>query len=150
MESVFANPWYWIVGGAVLAGLEILAPGVFLLWIGLGAVTVGLLLTAFPDLPLAWQLLIFAGSMVASIGTGFLIQRHGRSEQTTAPLNRELNGMIGRTLIAVDDFTVGRGRVRVGDTTYSAVSTEPISAGSEVRVMAIDEGRLRVLPHQGQ
>jgi len=147
METLFANPWYWIVGGAVLAGLEIVVPGVFLLWIGLGAVVVGLLLTTFPDLPMTWQLLIFAGSMIASIGTGFFIQRHGRSEQTAAPLNREMDGMVGRTLIAVDDFVAGRGRVRVGDTTYPAVSTEPISSGSEVRVLAIDEGRLRVLPH---
>jgi inner membrane protein len=146
MEALFANPWYWIIGGAVLAGLEIVVPGVFLLWIGLGAVVVGLLLTAFPELPLAWQLLIFAGSMVVSIGAGFLIQRHGRSAQTAAPLNQELAGLVGRTVVAAGDFEVGRGRVKVGDTTYAAVSAEAVTAGSTVRVLAIDEGRLRVVP----
>ena len=32
------GPWSWIVLGLVLAGLELLAPGVFLIWLGLAAV----------------------------------------------------------------------------------------------------------------
>jgi membrane protein implicated in regulation of membrane protease activity len=148
MDILFANAWYWIIGGALLAGLEILVPGIFLLWIGLGAVVVGLLLAAFPGLSDAWQLLIFAGAMLASIGIGVFVQRRGRSAPNATQLNCELSNMVGRTFIAVDDFIVGHGRVRVGDTTYSAVSTEPVAANSTVRVMAIDGNRLRVLPYQ--
>lgn len=148
MASLFANPWYWIIGGTIIAGLELIVPGVFMLWIGLGALAVGLLLTAFPDLPMSWQFLIFAGAMISSIGSGFLLQRVGRNKQADAPLNQELAGFVGRVLIAADDFAVGRGRVRVGDTTYAALSTEAIAAGDEVQVIAIESGRLRVEPHQ--
>jgi membrane protein implicated in regulation of membrane protease activity len=145
MATLFANPWYWIIAGAVLAGLEIVVPGVLLLWIGLGAVLVGLLLAAIPDLPLAWQLLVFAGAMIASISSGFFLQRHGRSAQAASPLNRELEGLVGRQLLAAVDFSVGQGRVRVGDTTYPAIGEDSIAAGTSVRVVAIDAGRLRVI-----
>lgn len=121
MASLFANPWYWIIGGTIIAGLELIVPGVFMLWIGLGALVVGLLLTAFPELPISWQFLIFAGAMISSIGSGFLLQRVGRNKQANAPLNQELAGFVGRVLIAADD---------------------------EVQVIAIESGRLRVQPHQ--
>jgi membrane protein implicated in regulation of membrane protease activity len=147
VASLFANPWYWIIAGTLIAGLEILVPGVFLLWIGLGALLVGLLLSAFPDLSLTLQLLVFAFGMVGSIGAGYFVQRHSRSGQDLAPLNHELDGLVGLTLFAASDFELGRGRVRVGDTTYSAVSDDPLGAESAVRVVGIEDGRLRVIAH---
>jgi inner membrane protein len=51
---------------------------VFLLWIGLGAVVVGLSVLIAPDLSMAWQLLVFAGAMLGSIGFGFVVQRSSR------------------------------------------------------------------------
>ena len=35
------GPWSWWIVGLVFLGLEILIPGVFLLWIGLAAIVVG-------------------------------------------------------------------------------------------------------------
>lgn len=145
MEQLFAAPWYWVIAGVVLMGLEILLPGVFLLWIGLGALVVGMVLLAVPDLTLGWQLLLFAASMLTSIGTGFWIQRRGRSEQHERPLNQELQGLVGRRLAATSDFAQGRGRVRVGDTTYAAQCEAPVAAGDTVRVTAIESGRLHVV-----
>ena len=53
------GPWSWVVLGLVLMGLELLAPGVFLIWLGLAAVLTGLLDAA---LGLSWQTawLVFA------------------------------------------------------------------------------------------
>ncbi len=145
MEQLFAAPWYWVIAGVVLMGFEILLPGVFLLWIGLGALVVGMVLLAVPDLTLGGQLLLFAASMLTSIGTGFWVQRHGRSEQHERPLNQELQGLVGRRLAAASDFAQGRGRVRVGDTTYAAQCDAPVAAGDTVRVTAIESGRLQVV-----
>ncbi|PZO77934.1 MAG: hypothetical protein DI629_13420, partial [Mesorhizobium amorphae] len=37
------GPWFWVLLGLVLLAAEILAPGVFLLWIGIAALLVGAL-----------------------------------------------------------------------------------------------------------
>ena len=145
IEQAFDWTWAWVIFGAVLAGLEILIPGMYLLWIGLGAVAVGLVLARYPDLPLAWQMLVFAVSMVSSIGFGFWIQRRsGRSKQSKF-LNRELKAMIGQSYLAIAPFSVGHGRIKVQDSSYAAVSDEAIEAGDVVEVVAIVDGRPKVV-----
>ena len=37
------GPWAWIILGVVLIGLELPAPGVFLVWLGLAAIATGLI-----------------------------------------------------------------------------------------------------------
>lgn len=143
METLFDSPWIWIIAGAVIAGLEIVVPGVFLLWIGLGAFAVGLILTLAPDLPLAWQMLIFAVAMLSSIGLGFAIQRRSKAEGAPM-LNQDLQAMIGRRYVALADFEAGRGRIRVADTSFAVVSDDPIKQGELVEVTAIDGARPRV------
>lgn len=63
MAALLANPWLWRSLGAVLMALELLLPGLYLLWARLGALVVGLLLALFPDLPVPTQLLLFALTM---------------------------------------------------------------------------------------
>lgn len=147
LEPLFVSPWPWVIVGAILVGLEIVAPGVFLLWIGLGAVIVGLSVLIAPELPMAWQLLVFAVAMLGSIGIGFAIQRRSRISATATTLNRELDALIGRHVEAIDDFSGGQGRIRVGDTSYNAESDTPVAAGSRLRITAqTADGRFRVAP----
>lgn len=143
-EQMVISPWYWIIGGALLAGVEILVPGVFLLWIGLGAVVVGLVLWALPELSVGMQLTLFALAMLGSIGLGFVIQRKSGPKPGEPVLNQEMHDYIGRRFEALDDFVAGRGRVRVGDTSYSASCDGPVSKGEVVVVSAIDHGVLVV------
>ena len=135
--------WLWFIGGLLLIGGEIVLPGVYLLWIGLCALVVGVLVAVFPDLGLTWQLVSFALAMLGTVSLGFVIQRRG-SPPITGELNQELHALVGQRFVAASDFQVGVGRVRVGDTTYAAVSAEAIQAGDTVAVMAVVAGRLRV------
>ena len=61
MMDILSNlgNWIWPILGIVLMGLETLAPGVFLLWFGIAAIIVGILLFF---IALSWQgqLLTFA------------------------------------------------------------------------------------------
>ena len=136
-------PWLWFIGGLLLIGGEIVLPGVYLLWIGLGALVVGVLVAVFPDLGLTWQLVSFALAMLGTVSLGFVIQRRG-APPAAGELNQELHALVGQRFVAVSDFQVGMGRVRVGDTTYAAVSAEAIQAGDAVAVMAVVAGRLKV------
>lgn len=146
LERAFDLPWAWMIGGLVLAGLEIVAPGAFLLWIGLGAIATGLLLFAMPDLSLQWQLMVFAGAMLASVGLGAAIQLRGRGSDAAAGINVREKALLGRTFMAVQDFEAGQGRIRVGDGTWIATASAPIRAGQTVRVMAVEKGVAQVEP----
>lgn len=143
-EQMLISPWYWVIGGALLAGVEILVPGVFLLWIGLGAVAVGLVLWVLPELSVGMQLTLFALAMLGSISLGFVIQRRSGPRPGEPVLNQEMQDYVGRRYEVIDDFVAGRGRVRVGDTSYSASCDGPVGKGEVVVVSAIDHGVLVV------
>ncbi len=133
METALTNPWYWVIAGVILIGLEIVVPGVFLLWIGLGALLSALLIVLFPDLPSGWYFLFFAVALLSSGSLGFWIQRRGKQKAAGLPvLNQEMDGMLHKEYIAAVDFSVGRGRIRVGDTTYTALGPDSIKAGDIV------------------
>ncbi len=48
--------WHWLVLGVVMVVLEIIMPGIWFLWLGLGALITGTLVFVLPDL--AWQIQI--------------------------------------------------------------------------------------------
>lgn len=56
MEDYFSTLlfWHWWVLGLVLVVIEMVAPGFFLLWIGLAAGVTGLILVVVPGI--GWQL----------------------------------------------------------------------------------------------
>ncbi len=60
-----------VVGWGALALLlfaaEALAPGAFMLWIGIGAAAVFVLVAVFSDIPLLWQVIAFVLLSVVSI-----------------------------------------------------------------------------------
>src|SRR5947208_2321364 len=63
---VTLGTWNWLIFGFILMALELLAPGIFLFWLGLAALLVGLL--SFLIHP-SWQtqLLMFAVFVVAAV-----------------------------------------------------------------------------------
>lgn len=138
LETVFDASWAWLIAGVAIAGLEILVPGVFLLWIGLGALATGLVLTLLPDLPLAWQLAAFAGNMLAAVGMGILLQRKAAVDPAASMLNRELAGLVGTRTVATTAFAAGRGRIRIQDTTFAASSADTLAPGDLVEIVGIE------------
>lgn len=142
MSWLFDTPWLWWIAGAVLVGLELLVPGVFLLWIGLGAAATGVVLAALPGLPLTWQLLSFAALMFVALAAGIAVQR--RANAAGPQLNQELQSLVGRRFQSLVTFEHGRGRVQVGDSSYAAESAEPVMAGELVEVVGTEGTKLRV------
>ncbi|EHQ52495.1 MULTISPECIES: NfeD family protein [Ectothiorhodospira] len=147
LQTLLTNPWFWLIAGMILMGLEILIPGVFLLWIGLGALISAMFVALLPDLAFAWHLMGFSVTMLGACGLGFWLQRRGRAAQGDAPvMNREMDALLNREYIAATDFVAGRGRVRVGDTTYAAQGPDDVKAGDRVLAFSRDGIQLRVRP----
>jgi membrane protein implicated in regulation of membrane protease activity len=139
--------WIWLIGGLALAAAEMLAPGIFLIWIGIAALVTGGATLGF-DLPLIGQLAVFAASAVASV----LIGHHytGRSPIISDDplLNERTARLIGRTVTVVAPILHGEGRVRVGDGEWIATGCDaPI--GDKVTIIGAIGGRLVVEPVEG-
>lgn len=147
VSSLFTDlgPWTWIVLGLVLMGLELIAPGVFLLWLGFAAVATGLLDWAFD---LSWQAaaLTFAVLSVGSVLLGRALTRHPDEEdEGPSALNRRGHALIGRVFTLETPIAEGAGRIRVDDSSWRVVGPAA-PAGASVRVVRIEGATLVVEP----
>lgn len=129
--------WAWILAGLALAGLELAAPGIFLIWLGLAALATGLV-AALAPLPWQAQVLLFAGLAVAAV---LLARRLGRGHVPT--LNRADRGLVGREGLLAEPIQDGAGRIRFDDTLWRITGPD-LPAGARVRVTGIDGTVLRV------
>ena len=135
---------WWIVGLALLIG-EVLIPGIFLMWLGLAALIMGVVDWLFPFIPWYWQLGLYA---VIAAGLVFgirpFVTRELDRETERPALNRRLHAMIGRTGEIVDAIVDGYGRARIGDTIWR-VRGRDMPEGTQVRVTGVDDKTLTLL-----
>lgn len=136
---------WWIMALLLFAG-EVLMPGFFLLWIGIAAAAVGLVMLVFPGLGLLAQAVLFAVLAFAScmVWWQVLRPRMGRDDDPSAEnMSRRGAQMIGRRYVLVEPIVAGRGKARVGDTQWLVEGPE-LPRGAEVVVEAIEGATLKV------
>lgn len=140
------GPWNWMVLGFVLLVLEVVAPGVFMLWIGIAALLIGAVSLLMWDAALwTWQVQVLA-FLVLSLASAYVGHRiaGGRDEATDQPLlNRRGQQMVGRTATLAEPILNGRGRIKLGDTLWR-VSGPDLPAGAQVRVTGAAETDLEL------
>jgi inner membrane protein len=138
--------WNWILLGLVLLVLEIVVPGIFLLWIGVAALLTGALSLQLGGVEWwGWQVqvLVFLALSLVSAYAGHRIMG-GKDEETDEPLlNRRGEQLIGRTATLAEPIREGRGRVHIGDTVWRVAGPD-LPAGSRVRVTAAEDSQLIV------
>ncbi|MBB1091289.1 NfeD family protein [Rhodopseudomonas palustris] len=138
------GPWNWLIIGFVLMALELLAPGIFLFWLGLAALLSGL--AAFA-LHLSWQLqiLLFALFAVAAVPLWRRMARGGAAESnaTNPFLNRRADALVGRIFTLEKPIVDGVGTVRIDDT-FWRVTGPDAPAGSRVKIVHADGVNLTV------
>jgi membrane protein implicated in regulation of membrane protease activity len=135
--------WNWLIFGFILMALELLAPGVFLFWLGLAALLVGLV--SFVLHP-SWQaqLLMFAVFAVAAVPLWRrLLRNNGGVSKSNPYLNRRAAALIGRVFTLEKPIIDGFGTVRVDDTIWRVAGPDT-PAGSRVKVVQADGANLTV------
>ncbi|MEJ2227291.1 MAG: NfeD family protein [Alphaproteobacteria bacterium] len=129
--------WLWLVVAAVLFAAETMIPGFFLVWLGLGAVVVGLTMFFVP-LSHQWQILEFCVASGLSVGAGWFFWGAGRAEDTDKPLlNLRGQQLVGQTFEVAEPIHLGRGRIKVGDSLWNANGPD-LPMGAKVRVTGIN------------
>ena len=136
--------WAWLTLGLVLAGLEMLLPGVYLIWLAAAAIVVGLL-TAALDLSQPMQVIdfVFLSLIFAFSARRFL--RDKPIESADPLMNRRGARLVGETAMVVQAIAHGSGRVKLGDSEWIARGPD-VAAGECVRVSGSEGAILLVEP----
>ena len=135
--------WNWLIFGIILMALEIVVPGVFLFWLGLAALLVGLL--SFVLHP-AWQtqILMFAVFAAAAVPLWRRLLRHSRQPSKSHPfLNKRADALVGRVFTLEKPIIDGSGTIRIDDTIWRVAGPDT-PAGSRVKIVRADGASLTV------
>ncbi|PZO09369.1 MAG: hypothetical protein DCF27_05520 [Lysobacteraceae bacterium] len=139
------RPELMIWGGLalLLIAAETLAPGVFMLWLGLAAAVVFVLLLVFPDLPLIGQAIAFVSLGFAAIAIYMRFFRDKEQPSDQPLLNRRGEQLVGQVYALDQAIVDGRGRVKIGDAFWTAEG-EDLPQGARVRVVSANNMSLQV------
>ena len=131
-----AAKWLWLYAGAFLMLAELMAPGFVVFFFGLAAATVGLVMFVLPDafhLTPTWQIALFSLFSILYLVT---LRRYvksvflGDTEEAKA-----LDEYVGRLAKVTETVRPeAPGRVMLGDAEWTAVASERLDPGTEVKV----------------
>ena len=135
----------WAAVALLLFAAEALAPGAFMLWLGLAAAVVFVAVWIVPGIPLLLQV----GAFVVLSFVSIQVYRRwfrGREPASDQPaLNRRAAALVGRVVPLQAAIVNGRGRVQIADA-YWDVSGPDLPVGTAVRITGAQDMLLQVEP----
>lgn len=138
LNELLATPaWLWLTLGGILLAAEMLGASGYLLWSGVSALLVSLLVWLVP-LSWEWQGIAFALLTVLSApGWYYWLKGRDRSHPPSS-LNQRGNQLIGRQLTLEEALVDRIGHVRIGDSSWRVEAGENFPAGTAVTVIAVE------------
>lgn len=133
----------WAAVALLLFAAEAMAPGAFMLWLGLAAAVVFVVVLLFSGIPVLAQVALFVVLSFVSIQVyrRWFRNREKPSDQPT--LNRRAAALVGRVVPLERGIVDGRGRVQIADAFWEVAGPE-LPAGTNVRVTGADGMTLTV------
>jgi membrane protein implicated in regulation of membrane protease activity len=120
----------WLIAALALAIAEIVAPGIFLIFLALGALVTGLLAIVVADL--RWQLVAFVvASTVAVLCGRSFYKRLLRGRDAATGIG---SGPIGEHGTVVDAIVDGRGKIKLRDSVWLAAGPD-LPVGTKIMVL---------------
>ena len=138
--------WLWLIGGVLLLILEVIVPGFFLVFLGAAAIATGLFTVLF-NLGAAAELALFALYAVIAVLVGRRFYANRTADSTDPLLNDRAGRLVGKVVTVVAAVDDQNGRVRVGDSEWSARGG-PAAAGERVRITGVEGNCLTVEAHR--
>lgn len=134
--------WLWIGAGLVLAALEMLVPGVYLIWLALAAIATGVLVLAVEP-PVAMQIVSFVSLSLIFAFSSRRLLRDKPIESADPLMNQRGARLVGQTATVTQAIEHGEGRVRIADGEWLA-SGPDCPAGTRVRIAGVSGACLAV------
>jgi len=136
--------WAWVVLGLVLAALEMLVPGVYLIWLAVAALITGAL-TFGIGIGVPAQVIIFVSLALISVFSARRFLRDSPIVSSDPLMNHRGSRMVGQTAVITQAFDGGTGRVKFGDSEWLARGPDA-AAGDKVRITGSEGTILLVEP----
>lgn len=134
--------WNWLILSVVLMAIETFAPGVFMLWLGLAALIVGVL-----SFGITWswqaQVIVFAALSIAMVPLWRYYSGRNTKPTDNPFLNKRAEGLVGRVFTLDKPIIDGAGTVRIDDTVWRVAGPDAPS-GSRVKIVGADGASLKV------
>jgi membrane protein implicated in regulation of membrane protease activity len=134
----------WLILALVLAGIEMLTPGFFAIWLGGAALITGLIVLVISSMSWEGQLILFAILAAVSVLAWYKIGRRVMIATDDATLNRRGDSLVGRTGDLIEPIVNGRGRVKIDDSTWRAeghdapLGTRMVVTGVQGAILKVD------------
>ncbi|MBO6290290.1 MAG: NfeD family protein [Alphaproteobacteria bacterium] len=138
----------WIVVGLILSLLELIAPGVYLIWFGFAAFVMSVVVY-FTPLALTTQLIWFAvfSAIFALIGLyvyGYIFKKT-KTPTEYSHLNDSAAQYVGQTVTLAEDVVDNRTKVKIGDGYWIAACEKPLKRGNNAKVIGVKDGVILVI-----
>lgn len=148
MAEFFQNTTViWFLIGALLILLELVVPGLVLVFFGVGA-WVTALVCLFGNVGINTQLIVFLASSLTSLALlrNLLKKRYMDRKSPDGDLEDEY---IGQTAIAINSFAAGEmGKVTFKGSSWEAIAQQAVTAGQRLKITGYKSIKLFVEPLQ--
>lgn len=146
MSALNPQWWHWEILGIVLVLAELVLPSFFVIWFGLGALLVGLVLAVVP-LSLAAQIGLWILASLAMTALWFRVFRRSDHKTRIGTADGEVIGEVGLLVANVEPYQRGRVRFQrplLGAEEWACISESAIRAGERVRVLTVEGSFMKV------
>ena len=137
------NSWHWGIIAVILITIEVFAPGAFMIWLGLAAGVVSLVMLIAPDISWQTQFIIFAVLSVSSIYAWRIYAKKHPATSDQPTLNMRGAQYVDRTFTLEEPIINGQGKIKVDDSTWK-IEGDDCDTGTRVRVIGVDGVVLKV------
>ncbi len=139
--------WHWAVAGIALILAELAVPAFVLIWFGLGALLVALILALHANIALTAQLAIWLIASVVMVALWFRVFKPGQHKTRIGTADAEVIGEVGLLSRPVAPFEKGEVRFQkplLGTDVWPCIADETIEAGQRVKVLAVEGSFLKI------
>lgn len=133
----------WFTFGLVLVLLELFVPGTYLIWFGLAAFVMGIVVS-YAALSGIGMLVCFAFISAVFAGIGWFVYTKLINKSKVPEKYKYLNDMagayIGKIYNLSEDVVDGRSKAKVGDTFWLVEVKENLKKGDSVKITGVENG----------
>lgn len=138
--------WHWAVGGIVLIVAELAVPSFVLIWFGVGALAVALLVAAAAP-GLTAQLAVWLVVSLVLVAAWFKVFKPNMHKTRIGMADANVVGEVGMLVRDVAPFEKGQVRFQkpvLGSDVWECIADEAIKSGERVRVLDVEGSFLKV------